>query len=493
MNNEAERGKLHIDFHSIKTTTLVYFMLFAVFMVLIIWVLQDLFINKYYENMRVQEATRTATALEGQFQDNPRHFAEYANDTAHNVGILIRVDTANSTDVYDGINGINSQEAFSNDLEKAKKTLTSGKESSIGYKISAGDNEASYLLYATNVMNVFGYAKLYIVTPLFPSEATISVIKNMLEYISFIILGFGLILAIYLSIRLTKPIENITKSAHELSKGNYNVKFSGGNFTETTELAKVLNTASYEMEQSDFYQREIIANVSHDLKTPLTMIKSYAEMIQDISGDNPEKRNEHLNVIISETDRLNMLVMDMMESSKLQSNAIKLDKEYFDIVEVAREAYESFRILNTQEGYKINFRPCKPAFVYGDKARLSQVIHNFISNAVKYSGEDKYISIELKRSAKKVSIHVIDHGIGIPKDAIPHVWDRYFRSSANHERKIEGTGLGLSICKGVLSLHNADYGVKSEEGKGSDFWFELPVVKPPKQDKVVEVNNGKED
>ncbi len=484
MTSNNNRKFPRIDFNSIKTTTMVYFVVFAIFIVCIFWILQDLFINRYYESMRTQESQRTAVAIEGQFRDNPGSFDDYASDTARASGILIRIDTINDSRVYDGTSTISSDESLERDLAKVKRVLIKNNfESSVSMKIGDTDSKSAHLIYASRISNVFEMATLYIVTPLYPSEATVNIIHRMLEYITAIVLGFALILAVYLSTRLTRPIENITASAHKLSKGNYNVKFNGGNFTETIELAKVLNTASYEMEQSDFYQKEIIANVSHDLKTPLTMIKSYAEMIMDISGDNPTRREEHLNVIISETDRLNKLVTDMMESSRLQSNAIVLDKEYFDIVEVAREAYESFRILNTQEDYKINFRPCKPAIVYADKNRISQVIHNFISNAVKYSGDEKFVEVELKRTSKKVSVHIIDHGIGIPKDALSHVWDRYYRSSANHEREIEGTGLGLSICKGVLSLHNANYGVESEEGKGSDFWFELPVEKEPKNGK----------
>ena len=110
-----------------------------------------------------------------------------------------------------------------------------------------------------------------------------------------------------------------------------------------------------------------------------------------------------------------------------------------------------------------------------------QVMTNFVSNAVKYSGENKYIDIQVSRSSKKVAFHCVDHGMGIPSDEIAHVWDKYYRTSANHERDIEGTGLGLAIVKGILTLHNAKYGVESEEGKGSDFWFEMDTVRKPSQ------------
>ena len=265
----------------------------------------------------------------------------------------------------------------------------------------------------------------------------------------------------------------------ELSHGNYNVKFNGGMFTETNELARTLNTASYEMQKTDFYQRDLIANVSHDLKTPLTMIKSYAEMINDISGDNPEKRKEHLKVIITEADRLNKLVSDMLSASKIQSNNLELDKEIFDLVAVTEEIVATYKVLNEQDGYHIRLNKCKATYVLGDKEKIKQVLSNFVSNAIKYCGEDRVVIVDVKRIGKKVRVDVIDHGDGIASDELSHVWERYYRTSANRNRTIEGSGLGLSIVKGILVLHNANYGVKSKVGQGSDFWFEMDTVKKP--------------
>ena len=255
------------------------------------------------------------------------------------------------------------------------------------------------------------------------------------------------------------------------------------------------------MEKTDFYQREILANVSHDLKTPLTMIRSYAEKIIDISGDNPEKRNSDLGVIIQETERLNRMVTDMLSVSNLQSNNVEMHMETFDLVEAAEDVYESFQVLTSSEDFDMQFHPCKPAWVVGDRSRIMQVMTNFVSNAVKYSGDNKFVDIRLTKSNRKVAFHCIDHGVGIPSDEISHVWDKYYRTSANHERDIEGTGLGLSIVKGLLNLHNARYGVESEEGKGSDFWFEMETVRKPnvKSDKNktaaadTEGSDGKED
>lgn len=469
-----------IDTGSIKTATLFSFVIFALLLVSFLWGLMSFFLNTYYETARTQEVIRTASAIETEYRTHPDSFDDFARKTAGTSGIYIRIDCTDSSYTYDGTSTLRHSVSYDNDITLISQKLAGSDESSVtSTRRSAAGDSSSRLIYASDLSSEPEITTLFIIAPLYPDQVTISIIKNMVLYISFIVLTAACMLAYALSRRIAMPIENITRSATELSKGNYNVKFDGSQFTETKELARALNKASYEMEKTDFYQREIIANVSHDLKTPLTMIRSYAEKIIDISGDNPEKRNADLQIIISETERLNRLVTDMMSVSNLQSNNVELHKETFDLVEAAEDVYESFLVLSSSEGFEIHFHPCKASYVIGDRSRIMQVMTNFVSNAVKYAGDNKYIDIQLIRRGGKVAFHCIDHGVGIPADEIGHVWDKYYRTSANHERGIEGTGLGLAIVKGILNLHSAKYGVNSEEGKGSDFWFEMDMVRKP--------------
>ena len=476
--------KARVDTSSIKTTTLLSFVLFALFLVMVLWGLSNFFISTYYERARTQEVIRTADAIEFQFRQAAHEdFDSYAVQTAGTNGIYIRIDTPEGRLIYDGTSTVKDTGTFGNDIARIGARLDSSALSSVTETVREGSSNASRLIYASRISSSDAAGTLYIIAPLYPDQVTVRILRNMLIYISFIVLSVSVFLAYFLSDRLSSPIENLTASAKELSNGNFNVRFDGASFTETKELAKALNKASYEMEKTDFYQREIIANVSHDLKTPLTMIRSYAEKIIDISGDNPEKRNADLGVIISETERLNRMVGDMLSVSNLQSNNVEMHMETFDLVVAARDVYESFLVLSSSQGFEMHFHPCKPAYIVGDRSRIMQVMTNFVSNAVKYSGDDKYVDIRLIRSGRKVSFHCIDHGVGIPSDEISHVWDKYYRTSANHERGIEGTGLGLAIVKGILNLHNARYGVESEEGKGSDFWFEMETVRKPSEKK----------
>lgn len=469
-----------LDTSSIKTTTLFSFLMYAMILVAFLWVLTSFFLDTYYQKMRTQEVIRTADAVEAQYLKGTYGFDKYAAETAEINGIYIQVKGLENMVEYNGT-GISPEEAgFESDVTRIESRLASSDAASVTETrhVASSDSQAR-LVYASRIGSGRNIASLYIIAPLYPDQITIRIVKNMLGYITFILLSVACFLAYALSRRITSPIENLTRSATELSQGNYNVRFDGASFTETKELARALNKASYEMEKTDFYQREILANVSHDLKTPLTMIRSYAEKIIDISGDNPEKRNADLQIIISETERLNRLVTDMLSVSNLQSNNVEMHREVFDLAEAAEDVYESFMVLGSSKGYEVHFHPCKPAYVMGDRSRIMQVMTNFVSNAVKYSGDNKFIDIKLVKSNKKVTFHCIDHGVGIPSDEQAHVWDKYYRTSANHERDIEGTGLGLAISKSILNLHSAKYGVKSEEGKGSDFWFELDTVRKP--------------
>ena len=295
----SKRAAKRIDTSSIKTTTLISFVVFALFLVMILWGLSNFFLSSFYERARSQEVIRTAETLEAQFKQDRFNFGSLAVQTASTNGIYIRIDTEEDTLIFDGTREIQGSEVFDTDVSRIKTKLASTDTGSVSETRRDASGAGSRLIYASYVTANGTDNVLCIIAPLYPDQVTVRILRDMLIYVSFIVLIVSLLLAFALSVRLTSPIEKLTRSAMELSKGNHDVYFDGAGFTETKELARALNKASYEMEKTDFYQREIIANVSHDLKTPLTMIRSYAEKIIDITGDNPEKRNADLNVIIS--------------------------------------------------------------------------------------------------------------------------------------------------------------------------------------------------
>ena len=271
---------------------------------------------------------------------------------------------------------------------------------------------------------------------------------------------------------ITKPIVKMNESAKRLAKGEYGTDFTVSGYREIDELADTLNYASKELAQTDTLQKELISNVSHDLRTPLTMIKGYGEVMRDIPGENT---SENIQIIIDETTRLSDLVNDMLDLSKIKSGTRKPELQPFSLTQTVRETMLRYERLTMQNGYRIEFINDSDTMIYADRGMLLQVIYNLINNAINYTGDDKFVSVKQTVSGDTVRISVTDTGDGIAADELDRIWDRYYKVDKVHKRATVGTGLGLSIVKQVLEIHGAKYGVESELGNGSTFWFELDI------------------
>ena len=270
---------------------------------------------------------------------------------------------------------------------------------------------------------------------------------------------------------LVKPLTMLTEKTRRFARGDYEVDFSDGAYgDEIVELAGTLNFARDEISKADKMQKELIANVSHDFKTPLTMIKAYASMIREISGDNPEKRNKHAQVIEDEADRLTSLVSDVLDLSKIRSGLDTLKITKFDVSSYLYDVLDRFAYLVENKGYTFLLDVDDGLFIQADEIKIGQVLYNLIGNAVNYTGDDKRVYISLKREKSAVKFSVRDTGKGIKKEELSTIWDRYYRSGETHKRPVNGTGLGLSIVKSILEKHNFNFGVESEVGGGSTFY-----------------------
>ena len=305
-----------------------------------------------------------------------------------------------------------------------------------------------------------------------PVESTVTVIRIILVIITGLLIILSVGMSLLISWRFSKPLKDTNEKAKRLAVEDYSVSFDSKGYKEIEELNETLNFASTELGVASDLRKELVANVSHDLRTPLTMIKGYAEVMRDIPG---EMNEENLEAIISESTRLSNLVSDLLDISKLQSGAVPIEKKVFSLTNCTSEILSRFANLSQQQGYSLSFEATSEAFVFADRARLEQVLYNLISNAVNYSDDKKEVKVCQILTEGTVRVEVIDSGNGIEPEKLQHIWDRYYRADKNHQRAVVGTGLGLSIVKEILDLHDARYGVVSKVGKGSTFWFELPL------------------
>ncbi|MCH5147289.1 MAG: HAMP domain-containing histidine kinase [Clostridiales bacterium] len=313
--------------------------------------------------------------------------------------------------------------------------------------------------------------------PLVVVREIVTDLQVYLILVSIIALLLAFLISYTISQRLTRGLKNLSSTAVRFAHGDYSVEFANADYREVAQLSDTLNFVRDEVKKSRDFQREILANVTHDLKTPLTMIKAYASMVQEISGDNPEKRNQHLQVIIDEADRLTGLVDDVLSVSKVNSNLGEIHFKVFNLTEFLYGIINKFGYLQ-ESGYNLMVDIDPDLYTRADEEKIEQVIYNLLGNAVSYTGEDKTVFISLKTSmdGKRIKLSIRDTGKGIPKEELPNIWDRYYRSEESHTRPVKGTGLGLNIVKVILENHSFDYGVESEKGKGSTFWVDFPSV-----------------
>lgn len=285
-------------------------------------------------------------------------------------------------------------------------------------------------------------------------------------------------LAWAMSRRIVAPIRRLTEKARHLAGGHYEVTVSKkAGYREAEALSATLDYAASELAKVDGLQKELIANISHDLRTPLTMIVGYAEIMRDIEGEN---KPENVQVIIDEAKRLSALVDDLLQISRYQAGCEKLDLSSFDLADELRAMGARYARLLEGRGFTIHVQAQEDLPVCADRARLLQVVSNLLNNAVNYSGDSREIELRgYLTSAGHARVEVVDFGEGIAPDKLTDIWQRYYKVDAQHKRSVVGSGLGLSIVRGILELHHARYGVESKLGEGSTFWFELPPASPP--------------
>lgn len=456
---------------SIKYKTLLYLTIFSVSILLILWWSQLLLSNYLYEKYQIKDMNKIVSGIITISEEgSDEYLISFLTNAVYNNSVCIEYVTEDGSSFLFNDKSTGCLLGKDNyELAEYKSDLFLSDEDTKALKLINRDYESNALLYGVRVNN--GYVYLYsILSNVNKNEA---IIKSQLVYMTIIVIIIAIFISIFISKIISEPIVKITKKSKQLADGNYNVKFEKNGIAEIDELADTLNYLENEVSKTDQYRRDLMANVSHDLKTPLTMIKAYAEMVRDITYKDKVKREENLNVIIEETDRLNVLVNDILVLSKLQNNSDTLELEIFDLKLEIDSIIKRYAILQESEGYELIVDMPKNIMVKADKKKINQVIYNLINNAINYTGDDKKVFISVKEEKKNYLIEIRDTGKGINSEDLEHIWDKYYKNEKNHRRNKIGTGLGLSIVKNILEIHNFKYGVNSIKDKGTTFYFEI--------------------
>ncbi|MBR2640203.1 MAG: HAMP domain-containing histidine kinase [Oscillospiraceae bacterium] len=329
-------------------------------------------------------------------------------------------------------------------------------------------NDYDSMIVATEIVSPSGERSLLLLLSRIEPIASVGeVLLLILSIASIFAFGAGIIFAYIASKGLASPIKKLSDSAKQLATGDYEVVFEGGGCSELTQLSETLNDSTQKLRKTDKLRKELLANVSHDLRTPLTMIGGYGEMMRDIPGEN---NSENIQIIIDETKRLTKLVNDALDLSKLQSGTFNFIPVVFCITDEVSDIVTQFEKLSTGKT-DIIFESEGDIFVNADEVLVSEAIYNLINNAVNHGGENISITVRQTVTDKNVRISVIDNGRGIPPEMLDGIWERYQKGFGG------GAGLGLAIVSTGIKMCGGTCGVKSELGKGSEFWIELPIYK----------------
>lgn len=508
---KAKRRKLREKI-SMKWKVFGYFLLFTAVLLVILWTIQIVYLDTFYMRIKEKELKKAASYVQNNIESENLEYLLDSLARDNDISILIADEEGNT--IYKTAEG-NSQIAFALKAEQFEEYYDAASKAGGTLDVFFGQEEWGDKEIPGKVIPEEGRLKqpfvsgealerdmedeqkfffgkrhdpmermvgirlvdteegrrvILLESLLSPVDATISTLQTQLIYISIIMMILALGLAFLVSKSLTKSIIRVNKSAKRLGEGDFEVEFDGRDYREIAELSETLNNAARDLAKVEGLQRELIANVSHDLRTPLTMIIAYSEVMRDIPGENT---SENVQVVIEEAERLANLVNDMLDVSKLQAGVVKLEKEPFNLTANIERVMERYSKLKEQEGYQIQFSYKETVMVEADAFKLSQVLYNLINNAINYTGKDKRVDVTQLVEGDWVKIEVRDTGEGIAPEDLKNVWERYYKVDKNHKRAVKGTGLGLSIVKNILKLHEAQYGVESEVGKGSCFWFRL--------------------
>ena len=484
---EGEKSKRVRSGRSLNLILWLAFSAFALLVIIFFLLIQNsLIIRQYRENtLAVIDEARGRMTSELDSGQNSYVLGRRLTDIANDYGLSVCLIYENGMSALDFDGQTNYAELASALCEQKENGMLPGyliSQSSVSYAEELSLEGRSTFLFISAATQQYG--------ELMAGLRWLSVITALVSVVlAFVASGF-------VAVFITKPVTDVTARAQEMARGNYDLHFKKNYFcAELNELGDALEYARSEISKADTMQKELIANVSHDFKTPLTMIKAYASMIREISGEDKKKRDANAQVIIDECDRLTMLVSDLLDLSKLRAGMNSEEKRtVFNLSEEVCAVAGRFSYLSETEGYDIETQIEDGLYIRANKERIAQVFYNLIGNAVNYTGEDKRVRVKLFRKGTNARFEVIDSGKGIPADEVDTIWDRYYRSGASHKRPVSGTGLGLSIVKNILLQHDCPFGVISEQGKGSCFWAEFPLPSDEAEDGERRgENRGKED
>ena len=493
--------------HNSKIRTQIFFTLFcfSAFVLILLWLFMTVFLNYIYKNVKISEIKRLSQKLSASVLDEDLSAQVEAYAAENNLCIAVR--NANHQLLSSSCVSQNcilhrlSYGEYAKYASEAKEKddhryIVRFERSQYGESLPYAFGRPGNVFFNTTIEDVLcttiaedaSGRDIIIMTDaiITPIGATVTTLKTICFYITLLTLASAVFIALVLSKRMARPLIKIDNTAKLLAQGNYGVRFDESGYKEVAQLSATLNHAAHELSTVENFRRELLANVSHDLRTPLTLISGYAEVMRDLPD---EITPENLQTIVDEVNRMTLLVNDLLDVSKYDAGVQKLNLESFNLTAMVATVIERFSALTEKDSFSIRFDYDEEVFITADELKLTQVMYNFLSNAIRHTGPNKQVRLAQKtfyqNKKKFVEISVTDTGEGICREKAVHIWNRYFKIDKTYKRAHSGSGLGLYIVKSILTLHGMEFGVipleDMPEHIGCTFWFRAEICPTPPQ------------
>ena len=473
-----------------------YFALFTALIFTVLWLLQTVFLQSFYEAMLISNTKKAAEKIISAGSSSTIN--DTIDELTHDNSILVFITSRDgsvlfSSDEFKGGKRVRGEQervppGFSDnekpDMIDRRMNYRMLPDGYTDFLQKLSDSENGEVQYSADSIFVYGTymdyygsddkSVLYVSTTIDTVGPSVTIISMQLVWVTALSLIIGFVLSWFIAKRFSVPLDKLSEKAKKVGDKDYSPDFRRGFCRELDQLNDTLDTTNEKLIKARDFQMELLANVSHDLRTPLTMIKGYSEMIRDISWSDEEQCASDLAVIIKEADRLTALVNEILEYSELQSDTLRDEKEAADITALLNRVADTFDTLYKPEKLVLERSISDGVFVNGNAARLERAVYNLLDNAARHTGSSRKVLLSLTAKGKNARIEVTDYGDGIPESEAVHIWDRYYTSRQRGGKGV--SGLGLAIVKRIVTLHGGECSVISQQGKGSTFIIELPLA-----------------
>ena len=482
--------------HSIKRQFALIFMGVMAGTILLCILINNLFLGQYYIRSKTQVIYDAYNIIsQGANSDayGTAEFTEQLNDVCNIYNITVCIMDANSQMKYESVNGGRELEAqligyifgFYSDGEM--KILDEGADYVI-QRVSAGEDE--YLEMYGRLNSGISFIMR---TPIESIRESAKIANRFFAYVGIVGVFAGGIIVWFVSRKITQPILELNSISEQMVHLDFEAKYRGHVHNEIGLLGENINKLSASLEQSiselktannelqkdiekkeriDEMRKEFLANVSHELKTPIALIQGYAEGLSEGVNDDSESRAFYCEVIMDEASKMNNMVKKLLTLNQLEFGNDLVSMERFDVTSLVKNYIQSAAILTKQSGITVEMEDYPAIYVWADEYKTEEVFMNYFSNALNHCGGEKKIVVSLRETDNLVRVSVFNTGERIPEEAIPHLWEKFYKVDKARTREYGGSGVGLSIVKAIMESMNREFGVENC-GNGVLFWFEL--------------------